>query len=229
MVRIGVLNVLGVLGNALVFTFIALPCHRIVLLEEQQERWLEFFRWNHRETRFFIWGFLICFVVILVLLLPLMMGTSYSFLTSFVMNFLRAMDYFFLEWLLPRAWVSTIMIFGMYFIPYFIALYVLSRVSLILPATAIDEKPTLAWIWKLSTGNGWRLTFLTTIPMIVCLLVSSSLNMVDFMPPSLFWIPGIIGIGWFVFWGMLEAVLLSEAYKELRSQQQVPSLVLNID
>ncbi len=41
-------------------------------------------------------------------------------------------------------------------------------------------------------------------------------------------IPWIIGIAWFVFWGMLEAAFLSGSYKELRSLNQVSSLVPNL-
>ena len=43
------------------------------------------------------------------------------------------------------------------FIP---ALYVMARLSLVLPGTALDGKPTLNWAWQLSCGNGWRLVLL---------------------------------------------------------------------
>ena len=37
------------------------------------------------------------------------------------------------------------------------ALYVSARLSLVLPATAIGQRPTLKRFWRLSRSNGWRL------------------------------------------------------------------------
>ena len=36
----------------------------------------------------------------------------------------------------------------------------LARLSIVLPATAIDLQPTFKLFWDLSEGNGWRLAFL---------------------------------------------------------------------
>ena len=47
------------------------------------------------------------------------------------------------EWLLP--------------VLFLLALYVLARLSLVLPRTAIDQRPTLQGSWRLSRSNGWRL------------------------------------------------------------------------
>lgn len=226
---IGVSTVLGGLGNGLAFTLLAITCHRMILLEEQHERWVDFFRWSHRETRFFIWSYLIYLGAMVILLHPIFMGWPNFLQTGIdtVMHYLIFMDYFLIEWLIPVAWIKKMWIYvftmGIPLIEYFLFLYVLSRVSLALPATAIDEKSTFSWAWDRSKGNGWRLTFLTTLPIIVYVLGGSSLNMVDFMPPPLFWIPEIIGSVLYVFWGMLEAALLSEAYKEFRLQHQVPN------
>ncbi len=107
---------------------------------------------------------------------------------------------------------------GVPLIKFFLFLYAASRVSLILPIIAIDEKPTLFSVWNLSQENGWRLVFLTTIPLIVYYLGGSILNGVT-MPFPLYWIPGIVGSAWFVFWGIMEVALLSEVYKEFRSRR----------
>ena len=40
--RIGVSTVLGGLENGLVFTLLAIACHRMILLEEKYERWTDF-------------------------------------------------------------------------------------------------------------------------------------------------------------------------------------------
>ena len=35
--------------------------------------------------------------------------------------------------------------------------YVLARLSLIFPATAVDQRPNIKWAWGKSFNNGWRL------------------------------------------------------------------------
>ncbi len=232
--RIGVSTLLGGLESGLVFTLLALSFHRMILLEEKYERWTDFFRWSHRETRFFMWSFLIYLGAMFVLLHSIFIGSP-SFLESgieSVRDYLVFMDYSLLEWLIPKTWIPTMwsFIFGMgvSLVKFFIFLYTASRVSLLLPAIAIDAKPTLFSAWNLSRENGWRLVFLTTIPLIAYHLGGSILNAVT-MPFPLYWIPGIIGSAWFVFWIILEAAILSEVYKELRSRRQAPSLAPHFD
>jgi len=229
-VMLGISMVLEGISVGLIFTLVAIGCHRMIILEEKNERWVDFFRWSNREIRFFIWSFLIYFLGMLLLLLPIFIGSPNFLQTGIdaVMEYLVFMDYFLINWLIPNAWIQKIWIYvftmGIPLMEYFLFLYVLSRASLVLPATAIDEKATLSWAWDRSTGNGWRLTLMTTIPFIIVLcLVGSGLDMMDFMQPPLFWIPEFIGSAMFVLWGMLEAALLSGAYKELRLQRQVPN------
>ncbi len=149
----GVSMVLDGLSQGLVFTLLAIACHRMILLEEQKNRWTEFFRWSHRETRFFIWSFLIYIVVILIML-PLGMVSL-----VIIKSGLRIIsDYFANEGIKImgfRVWAL-----GFFSTMYFLFLYLLSRVSLVLPVTAIDGNPTIPWAWDLSAGNGWRLTLI---------------------------------------------------------------------
>ena len=42
-VRIGVTTMYGGLGGGLIFTLLAVACHRIIFLEETHERWVDFF------------------------------------------------------------------------------------------------------------------------------------------------------------------------------------------
>ncbi len=50
--------------------------------------------------------------------------------------------------------------------------YVLARLSLLLPATAADQRPSITWAWNQSRGNGGRLFLLLTIPAIFTILES---------------------------------------------------------
>lgn len=38
-----------------------------------------------------------------------------------------------------------------------LSLYVLGRISLVFPATAIDKKVSLKWSWVITQGNGWNM------------------------------------------------------------------------
>ncbi len=232
--RISISAVLGGLGNGLVFTLLATTCHRMILLKEQQNRWTDIFRWSHRETRFFIWSFLIYIGAMFILFHSIFIGLPDLLKDGInsVKYYLMFMDYSLLDWLIPKTWIPTmwsfIFVMGVFLMKYLTLLYTASRISLIMPAIAIDEKPILFSVWNLSKGNGWRLAFLTTIPLIVYFLGGTILNLV-IMPSPLSWIPAILGSVLFVFWGILEAALVSEVYKDLRSRRQVSSLASNFD
>ena len=52
------------------------------------------------------------------------------------------------------------------------ALYLVARLSLVFPATAIDRPASLRWAWRTSRGNGWRLVVVVTVlPWLVSHLV----------------------------------------------------------
>jgi hypothetical protein len=46
------------------------------------------------------------------------------------------------------------------YLAFVITAYVAARFSVVLPATAIDDKVTLRWAWQQSARNGWRLAVL---------------------------------------------------------------------
>jgi hypothetical protein len=208
------------ISKGLLFALFAVNCHRIILLKEAHERWWGFIFWSNRETRFLIWSFLIYIIAVLMMLLffPLVLAPLF-FISSW---FGAGLDYLEIE--LIKAIGSQALRFGTSSIVFCLFLYLLSRICLALPSTAIDEKPTPSWAWDLSTGNGWRLTLITgTIPFISYSLGFSAQEIWEFMPSSLFWIREIIEVSWFLFLGMIEIALLSEAYKELKLQHQVPN------
>lgn len=42
-------------------------------------------------------------------------------------------------------------------------MYVLCRLMMMFPATAVDRRPNLKWSWDLTEGNGWRILLATAL------------------------------------------------------------------
>jgi len=144
---------LGVVLYGLLFTFFAVRCHRLVLLDAQSvaAEWRP--RWTMRETRFFMWlagCWLIGFMGLLVLL-------------TIVVNAWGAVaghDSFPLKWAEQAVKIAL--------------LYPFARLCLLFPATAVerDPPPDLRWSWQLTRGNGWRLLIVVgALPWLFSLLV----------------------------------------------------------
>ncbi len=225
--------VLDGLESGLVFTLLGITCHRMILLEEQKNRWTEFFRWSHRETRFFIWSFLIYIVVILIMMLFIPLGMVSHVILKAGLRIIS--DYFTNEGIKImgfRVWTL-----GFVSIMYFLFLFLISRVSLVLPATAIDGSPTLSSAWDLAMGNGWRLTLIVgTIPFLALVVLFlkvlmpqfptfpilsavNFLDLFDFLPR---WIREIGEILFSLLISIFEIALLSEAYKKLVPLKEIP-------
>ena len=138
-------RVLELVGIA-VGMLIAISCHRLVILgvDSLPSAWGLF--WSGRETRFLGWMFLIAFSSGAIVLPP------YFFLIEVSPNLsfdLRALS----------ALVFTVSVFY--------GGYVSARLSIVLPATAIDQRPTLKGSWRLSRSNGWRLGLVVFLPSIL--------------------------------------------------------------
>ncbi len=132
-------NVLELVGIA-VGMLIAISCHRLVILgvDSLPSAWGLF--WSGRETRFLGWMFLIVFCVGAVVFPP----------------------WFFL--LSPNRRALAALVFT---VSVFCGGYVGARLSIVLPATAIDQRPTLKGSWRLSRSNGWRLGLVVWLPSIL--------------------------------------------------------------
>lgn len=132
--------------HGLLFTVLAVACHRLVLLGPTASTLSPALRWGARETRF--------------LLRLLVLGVLYSVIqlavTLVVLNFLTlsfrvmsrqpgsaGMD---VGWLRPGEYLALL-----------ISTSFLARLSLALPATALDVPTSFREAWRLSAGNGWRL------------------------------------------------------------------------
>lgn len=120
----------------LLFTLFAVTCHRLVLLDAEAiaRHWLP--RWGWRETRFLSWIVGLYAIAFLASWMLLLVGAN---LWHWVLGDLSA-------WV---GWIQWIMKMPM--------LYVLGRLCLVFPATALERRPTLRWSWNLTRGQGWRM------------------------------------------------------------------------
>ena len=90
------------------------------------------------------------------------------------------------------------------------AYYVMSRWSMVLPACAVGmHAKTPAWSWRISTGNGWRLTLLVGLPPITTEIL---LNLYPDSESLFFSL--LSGATWLIL-GVIEIGLLSLSYSFL--------------
>jgi hypothetical protein len=133
--------VLAVLSG-LAFAIFAVTCHRLILLGDESVPNFGLKKWTSRETRFVGWVLLgyVCYAVIALLLsIP-------------VLAFLLMCH-------LPAELAGVILGFT-FMIP---CTYVFARISVLLPATAVDERPNVKWASDLTDGNGWRLVLIVGV------------------------------------------------------------------
>lgn len=133
------------------FTMLAVTCHRLVLLKLNHVHSLTALRWSMRETLFL--GYLIAAYLIYNIV-------AYVFINLILIpyNFaLNSSDFN------PRdkppilAWFDYITLLGKIF-----AIYVFARLSLVLPAIAVEQKISFKRSWQLTRGNGWRLAIIVS-------------------------------------------------------------------
>lgn len=117
-------------------------CHRTFLMDHKDVAETKAIRWGGRETRFIGWTIVIGLCAALIAI-PLMMVLRPFFLT---LHNSSSENFFFLR--------SIRILIGL---PTY---YFISRWSLLLPATATDNRYNFSWSWYLSKGNGIRLTVL---------------------------------------------------------------------
>jgi hypothetical protein len=140
--------------HGIIFTVFAVTCHRIVLLGlASRSADVLTVTWSMRETRFLMWivltyGAYVAVWVACFTVIGMLVGTIALAATKGVpgREVLQA------PWL---RWIS--------YLVYLPAMYCFSRLSLVLPATAIDRKMNLKEAWRLSEGNGWRLVVIVGV------------------------------------------------------------------
>lgn len=176
---------------AFFFTLFAVTCHRLVLLQQGRRGGIPVPQWSWREARFFSWVVTLWIVYLVVWWLGLLIAGNVSPRGS-----------------LP-AWFDLIEFAAS--IP---ALYVVARLSLVFPATAIDRPAGFKWAWRTSRGNGWRLVVVVAV---MPWLVSHLVGLLYRETPSAPEVVAITLLGTALF--AVEIAALSVAYRELAGNE----------
>lgn len=121
------------------YAFLAVSCHRVFLDDADEPTMIEGISLGHRQLRYIFKAIvvLIPFAVSLVLF-AILMVFGFMYIESVAMSELEQT---------AMAWAVLIPI-----------QYFSSRISLILPAAALNKNLSIASAWELSRGNGWRMT-----------------------------------------------------------------------
>lgn len=169
------------------FTLFAVTCHRLVLVPSGRVRGIQRPRWSARESRFLFWVLTLWLAYLVVWWLAMLVSAN----------------------LLPNdevaGWLKVIE--SVASVP---ALYLIARLSLVFPATAIDRPTGLRWAWQASRGNGWRLVVVVTVlPWLVSRLVGLLYR--DEATAAEIVLLTVLGTALFA----LEIAALSVAYREL--------------
>lgn len=185
-------SILLTIAFVLSLTMAIVGCHRIFLLGDNVVERASLFYWTGNEIKYIGWWILIgiCSAFIAIPFMLILMPFIMSSLEGFVDN---------------QSASNAIM--SMIYIPIY---YVASRWALVLPSSAIDiHGKNLTWSWRLSAGNGWRLTLLISLLPFLTDIIFSLMPLYE----SLFFTL-LQGTLWLVI-GVVEVGLLSLSYKFL--------------
>lgn len=133
-------SMLYIIPYVILFTLFAVTCHRIVLLGNSEVPKYGILSWSKRETRFLGWTIVGYFFFTLITM----------FVGAFAIPIIATGSSTELTYVITLA----ILVPGS---------YVLSRLSILLPATSVDERPNLKWAWNITSGNGWKLLLIVAL------------------------------------------------------------------
>lgn len=198
----------------LVGAVLAVSCHRIILIGANSlpNRWGVF--WSKRELRFFGWVFLLGIPSGLALMAWVVAKGFY--LTRFIVSTSGAAK-------LAATVLETFYSAG-------VVALVIASVGLVLPATALDERPSLKAAWKLARGNVLRLAAVLVIPLLLVGVLFDMLNWtlrdilsITHLSPIFSFIKLFLGsIGSLL--GVIEIAALSVSYRTLTILSQKEQL-----
>jgi len=178
-----------VLVYGLSFSYLAITCHRLILIEAGDRHRTYKAKLGYRELRFLGWVVAI-YTIDTILRIPVSLLIQDAGGSMFV-----GANGKLTEWAKQIASIP--------------ALYVFARLSLAFPAAAIDKHSGLRWSWMRTRGNGWR------VFVVVCLfpwlfgmgleaLVRDKATVLEQVILAIF---GFVGLA-------VEIIALSFAYKE---------------
>jgi hypothetical protein len=125
------------LAYGLSFSFFAVTCHRLILVDDVERNKSFNAKPGYRELRFLAW-LIVIFAIKSVLDFAAQIFVQY--VGSSVLAEVAGSNS---DWIMQVASIP--------------ALYVLARFSLAFPATAIDKRSSLRWAWTRTHGQGWRI------------------------------------------------------------------------
>jgi len=188
------LAVLLNLATLFLWPIIAVAWHRFILLGDTTNRAFNF-TFGRRHTRFLIATVLIVLMLILGLTL-LMVGNELA---------QTAPD--------KTGTITMLMLGGFTLLG--LAAYYVPRLSLLLPAVAVDDAPDPRLLIEATRGNYWRLialVALTSMPVIVPYYFLAVILVLIGMPPAIMLIFAPVVT---IFLAILNVAVLSIAYREL--------------
>lgn len=172
-------------GLSIVMMIIAIH-RKLILNRDLNRKWIQ---WTGNEIKYMGWMILITICVIFI-------SIPGFYIVS---EIIQTEDESVILVSKFMAWVLNL------FILYFVA-----RWSLVLPSSAIGEHGnSLTWSWDLSSGNGWRLTALIALPVV----------MLDLLPVYESDFYSMIMMFLWVFLSVFEIVALSLSFQFLKNQQ----------
>lgn len=198
------------------FTMFTVACHRLILLEEQTGPWAPFARWSIRETRF------LCWVICIYLLAFLAAGiiSPIMFLLSLLLGWFGGLVGGIVGYG-EQGWA----LMGYLLLPLIamIYTYVVGRMSLILPATAVDLRHSLGSIWALSERNDLRLMVLVGLLPTVSLATGAFVEDVLFAGDRSWLLLALFSLLEYMI-APVEIAILSLAFRELLSAAPTKSI-----
>lgn len=195
------LSLLFLLGYGLGFSFLAVTCHRLILVDDVDRHKTFKARPGYRELRFLGW------VVVIYAIDAILEFLAQILVLDASGGVFIGDDGKLADWAKQIASIP--------------ALYVFARLSLAFPATAIDMRSGLRWSWARTQGNGWRIFVVVALfpwlaDVSVDLLWREEATLLEQVALSIVTFVGLA----------IEIIALSFAYKELARHYaaNVPSL-----
>jgi len=162
---------------------IVVRLHRLFLLNETEYSFKDSFSWKSQNTSYLLTtiaiGLMAFFITMPLALLFISITSDYEF------NSIRFMPFIFI----PLG-------------------YVLSRLSLVFPSIAINDKINFRKSWNLSKGNGWKVFILVTLIPTLFTLGIDFLYYDNIALRPLYSLLGISALS-------IEVIILSNTYKKL--------------
>ena len=141
------------LVSLIFYTYLAVNIHRVALLGQDSVQGYGLRSFAKRERKFTLW---LVSIYVLVFFITMILTLTATFIAN----------------ILGKYGTYTVVIFTVLLSSYFI-----SRLLIMLPATAVDYDPDVYWAWDASSGNGWRLVVIICL---IPLLTGTLVALIDF-------------------------------------------------